>query len=94
MLDAFSRIPGIGVVKPEGAFYMIIRMDAGFENDRDLGLALLTEEKICTSQLSAFFDEETHPEGTYLRLVILPPEEILEDAMLRFARFMEKHRKQ
>jgi len=91
MLDAFSRIPGICVVKPEGAFYMIIKMDAEFPTDLELGLALLTEEKICASQMSAFFDEETHPGGTMLRLVILPPEDVLEDAMTRFARFMERH---
>ena len=91
MLDAFSRIPGISVVKPEGAFYMIIRMDTEFKTDLELGLALLAEEKICTSQMSAFFDEETHPGGTMLRLVILPPEDILKDAMSRFARFMKWH---
>lgn len=91
MLDAFSKIPGISVVKPEGAFYMIVKMETVFDNDRDLGLALLSEEKICTSQLSGFFDEETMPDGTYLRLVILPPEHILEEAMEKFRRFMDKH---
>ncbi len=91
MLNAFAKIPGISVVKPEGAFYMIVKMDTEFQTDRELGLALLSEEKICTSQMSAFFDAETQPKGTYLRLVILPPESILEDAMSRFARFMEKH---
>jgi len=93
LFEGFAKIPGIEVVKPEGAFYMIIRMETQFENDRDLGLALLSEEKICASQLSAFFDRETKPEGTYLRLVVLPPEEILEDALSRFAGFMERHGK-
>jgi len=91
LLEGFSQIPGISVVKPQGAFYMIIKMDTEFENDLELGLALLSEEKICTSQLSAFFDEKTMPRGTYLRLVILPPENILEQAMERFSRFMKKH---
>jgi len=91
MLSAFAKIPGIKVVKPEGAFYMIIKMDTEFKTDRELGLALLSEEKICTSQMSAFFDAETQPKGTYLRLVILPQESVLEDAMSRFARFMERH---
>ena len=93
MVEAFDKIHGISFVKPEGAFYMIVKLDTEFETDLDLGLALLSEEKICTSQMSAFFDEKTRPEGTYLRLVILPPEEILEDAMQRFARFMERHGK-
>ncbi|HPB32349.1 MAG TPA: hypothetical protein PLB62_12910, partial [Candidatus Sumerlaeota bacterium] len=62
-----------------------------FETDLELGLALLSEEKICASQMSAFFDARTQPGGTYLRLVILPPENILEDALGRFRRFMEKH---
>jgi len=91
MLKAFNAIPGISVVKPQGAFYMIVKMETEFTNDHDLGIALLREEKICTSQLSAFFDKETQPNGVYLRLVILPPEDILEDAMNRFARFMRNH---
>jgi len=93
MLSAFAKIPGITVVKPEGAFYMIIKMDTEFKTDLELGLALLSEEKICTSQMSAFFDKETQPKGAYLRLVILPPEHILEDALSRFSRFMERHGK-
>lgn len=93
LLNAFAKIPGIDVVKPEGAFYMIIKMDTEFDNDLDLGLALLKEEKICTSQMSAFFNKTTQPEGTYLRLVFLPPEEILEDSTERIAGFMDRHRR-
>jgi alanine-synthesizing transaminase len=93
MLNGFSRIPGIAVVKPQGAFYMIIKMETEFKNDLDLGKALLTEEKLCASQLSAFFDEKTKPRGVFLRLVILPPEDILEQAVKRFALFMERHAK-
>ena len=93
MLKAFAKIPGISAVKPQGAFYMIIKMDTEFRTDLDLGLSLLSEVKICTSQLSAFFDDKTHPGGTMLRLVILPPEDVLEDAMTRIASFMERHGK-
>lgn len=93
MLNAFSRIPGISVVKPRGAFYMIVKMATEFQNDLDLGKALLTEEKLCSSQLSAFFDEKTAPQGVFLRLVILPPENILEQAVQRFAHFMKRHAK-
>ena len=93
MLDGFEKIPGIDVVKPQGAFYMIITMDTEFTNDRDLGLALLSEEKICTSQMSAFFDEETLPDSTSLRLAILPTEDVLKDALHRFSSFMQRHGK-
>ncbi|MBN1900748.1 aminotransferase class I/II-fold pyridoxal phosphate-dependent enzyme [Candidatus Sumerlaeota bacterium] len=90
LLHGFSRISGIEVVKPMGAFYMIVKMETEFKNDLELGKALLTEEKLCASQLSAFFDSETHPPGVFLRLVILPPEDILEQALDRFTRFMER----
>lgn len=91
MLKAFAEIPGISVVKPEGAFYMIMKMETEYKTDLELGWALLSEERICTSQMSAFFDDITHPGGTMLRLVILPPEDVLEDAMARIARFMKYH---
>jgi len=91
MLKGFERIPGIHVIKPEGAFYMIIQMETEFSNDRDLGIALLSEEKICTSQMSAFFDKETCPDSTSLRLAILPTEDVLEDALTRFSGFMKRH---
>lgn len=91
MLNGLGQIPGISVVKPEGAFYMVLEMATEFTNDRELGIALLTEEKICTSQMSAFFDKETLPDSTSLRLAILPTEEVLEDALFRLSRFMQKH---
>jgi alanine-synthesizing transaminase len=91
MLRAFAKMPGVSVVKPEGAFYMIVKMETEFATDLELGLALLNEEKLCTTQVSAFFDKETMPSGTSLRFVILPPEGQLEDAMARVARFLERH---
>ncbi len=93
MYNKLSAIPGIKVVKPQGAFYMIVKMETEFNNDLDLGLELLREERICTSQMSAFFDAETQPEGTFLRLVFLPPTDIIEDAMERIKNFMDRHRK-
>jgi alanine-synthesizing transaminase len=91
LLHGFSKIPAIHAVRPEGAFYIIVEMQTRFSDDLELGLALLQEQKICTSRMSAFFDHETLPDQTSLRLTFLPPEDVLEDAVDRFARFMERH---
>lgn len=91
MLRAFAKMPGVEVVKPEGAFYMIVKMDTEFDSDLELGMALLKEEKLCTSQVSSFFDEQSKPKGTMLRFVILPPEELLTEAMGRLENFLRRH---
>jgi aspartate/methionine/tyrosine aminotransferase len=91
LLQGLTGISGIDIVQPNGAFYMIVGMDTEYTNDLDLGLALLAEAGICSSQMWGFFDAATLPEQPALRLTILPPEDVLEDAIHRFARFLDKH---
>ncbi len=91
---AFSKlekIPGVSCVKPQGAIYMFPRLDPNhypIEDDEQFVLDLLREEKMLLVQGSAFnLDSKQH-----LRIVFLPTFDVLEDAIDRLARFLEKRR--
>lgn len=89
--NLLNDIPGVSCVKPKGALYMFPRLDPKhfpIENDEKLVLDLLIQERILLVQGSAFnIDDKQH-----LRVVFLPREDALEDAMKRLAHFLASYR--
>lgn len=86
-----TEIPGVTCVKPKGAIYMFPRLDPSvytIKNDVDLVLDILDQEKILLVQGSAFNIEDNQ----HLRLVFLPREDELEQAIKKIARVLEHYR--
>ncbi len=75
---------------PDGAFYLFpkIRINGNWENDLDFSKKLLLEEKVVVVAGSGFYmyDEK------HFRMVFLPPESYIQDALERIFRFIDKHR--
>ncbi|TVU67851.1 MULTISPECIES: pyridoxal phosphate-dependent aminotransferase [Cobetia] len=87
-----NEIPGVSCVKPKGALYMFPRLDPEMypiEDDQQLVLELLLEEKMLLVQGSAF----NWPTPDHLRIVTLPYADQLEEAIDRLARFLARRRK-
>jgi len=83
-----DEIPGLSVVKPEGAFYLFPKIDLNgkFKSDKDFALSLLYEEQVLVVHGSGFGEGgENH-----FRSIFLPPIEILEEAFDRIERFCRK----
>ena len=84
-------IPGISCVKPKGALYLFPRLDPKvypIENDQKLVLDILLQERILLVQGTGF----NWPATDHLRLVFLPREEDLQDALTRLGDFFERLR--
>lgn len=81
-LDGSERI---SLAKPEGAFYLFPQI-AGVEDSFDFALALLREEKVAVAPGSAFGNGG---EGA-IRICYAPEMAVLEPAMERFVRFVER----
>lgn len=85
------EIPGVTCVKPKGALYLFPRLDpARFKitDDVRFALDLLREEKILVVQGTGF----NLPTPDHFRMVFLPEQEVLEDAIGRIARFLSWYR--
>ncbi|RMF16466.1 MAG: pyridoxal phosphate-dependent aminotransferase [Gammaproteobacteria bacterium] len=85
--DALTSIPGVSCVKPAGALYLFPKLDPKrypIHDDERMVLDLLRQEKILLVQGSAFNLQDTQ----HLRLVFLPREDVLTDAIERLARFL------
>ena len=83
-----NEIPGVTCVKPKGALYVFPRLDPThypIEDDEHFVLDLLRAEKMLVVQGTGF----NWPLTDHLRIVTLPPVEMLEDAIGRLARFLE-----
>ncbi|MCG8533605.1 MAG: pyridoxal phosphate-dependent aminotransferase [Pseudomonadales bacterium] len=86
-----TDIPGVSCVKPKGALYMFPRLDPKMypiQDDQQLVLNLLIQERILLVQGSGF----NWPATDHLRLVFLPREEDLKDAITRIGEFLERLR--
>ncbi len=84
-------IPGVSCVKPKGALYLFPRLDPKvypIENDQKLVLDILLQERILLVQGTGF----NWPATDHLRLVFLPREEDLQDALTRLGDFFERLR--
>ncbi|WP_438952249.1 pyridoxal phosphate-dependent aminotransferase [Porticoccus sp.] len=86
-----TQIPGVSCVKPKAAMYLFPKLDRDIypiEDDEQLVLDLLLEERILLVQGTAF----NWPDPDHFRIVFLPREDDLEEAINRLARFLEKYR--
>tara|TARA_R110000850_G_scaffold155120_2_gene278966 strand:+ start:599 stop:1879 length:1281 start_codon:yes stop_codon:yes gene_type:complete len=86
-----TQIPGVSCVKPKAAMYLFPKLDREIypiEDDEQLVLDLLLEERILLVQGTAF----NWPDPDHFRIVFLPREDDLEEAIERLARFLEKYR--
>ncbi len=87
----FNAIDGLSCVKPDGALYLFVKIDAerfGITDDERFALDLLREEKILVVQGTAFH----WPRPDHFRVVFLPHPEDIEDAAGRIRRFLERYR--
>ncbi len=89
--ELLTAIPGVTCVKPQAALYMFPRLDPKLypiEDDQRFILQLLEEERVLVVQGSGF----NWPWPDHFRVVILPHEDELREAIGRIARFLERYR--
>ena len=87
-----TAIPGVSCVKPRAALYMFPKLDPKIypvQDDQDFFLQLLEETKVMLVQGTGF----NWPEPDHFRIVFLPHEDDLREAIGRVARFLESARK-
>ena len=88
--ELVNQIPGVSCVKPKGALYMFPRLDPKvypIKDDQKMVFDLLQQEKLLVVQGTGF----NWPAPDHFRLVFLPQEEILQDAIGRLARFLKNY---
>jgi alanine-synthesizing transaminase len=87
-----TAIPGVSCVKPSAALYMFPRLDPDMypiKNDQAFILELLQETKVMLVQGTGF----NWAKPDHFRIVFLPHEDDLREAIGRIARFLEIYRK-
>ena len=87
-----TAIPGVSCVKPRAALYMFPKLDSKIypvKDDQDFFLQLLEETKVMLVQGTGF----NWPDADHFRIVFLPHEDDLREAIGRVARFLEGARK-
>src|SRR5574340_1147562 len=87
-----TEIPGVSCVKPQGAMYLLPRLDpkmCPIADDQEFILELLLEEKVLLVQGSGF----NWPHPDHFRVVFLPNADDLTEAIARVARFLDHYRK-
>jgi alanine-synthesizing transaminase len=90
--ELITAIPGVTCVKPKAALYMFPRLDPAIypiEDDQEFISELLVEERVLLVQGTGF----NWPSPDHFRLVFLPHEDDLREAISRIARFLESYRK-
>ena len=90
-IKRIQSIDGLEVAKPNGTFYMFIRItdDKWKLNDKDYVLKLLEEEHVLVVHGSGF--SKKYGQG-YFRIVFLPSIRILNEAFDRIERFLLRYR--
>ena len=86
-----TRIPGVSCVKPKAAMYLFPRLDPEIypiADDEKFVLDLLLEQKILLVQGTAF----NWPDPDHFRIVFLPREDDLAEAINRLAEFLAVYR--
>ncbi len=90
--ELITAIPGVTCVKPIAALYMFPRLDPTFypiSDDQQFFLELLQETRVMLVQGTGF----NWPVPDHFRIVFLPHEDDLREAIGRLARFLEGYRK-
>jgi alanine-synthesizing transaminase len=86
-----TDIPGVTCVKPKSALYLFPKLDPEIypiEDDQQFVADLLKEEKVLLVQGSGF----NWAKPDHFRVVFLPHEDVLKEAIGRLARFLERYR--
>ena len=89
--ELITALPGVSCVKPKSALYLFPKLDPEMypiEDDQQFIADLLREEKVLMVQGSGF----NWVKPDHFRVVFLPHEDVLKDAIGRFARFLERYR--
>ncbi|MDR1423349.1 MAG: pyridoxal phosphate-dependent aminotransferase [Azoarcus sp.] len=89
--ELFSAIPGVSCVKPQAALYMFPKLDPKMypiADDQAFVAQLLEAEKVLLVQGTGF----NWPHTDHFRVVFLPYEEDLREAVARIARFLDQYR--
>lgn len=89
--NLLSQIPGVSCVKPSGAIYMFPKLDPAvyrIEDDVALILDILEQEKILLVQGTAFNIKDKQ----HFRLVFLPREDELHQAIQQIAHVLAQYR--
>jgi alanine-synthesizing transaminase len=90
--DLLTAIPGVSCVKPKATLYMFPRLDPvlyPIQDDQAFIQELLVEERVLLVQGTGF----NWPNPDHFRLVFLPYEDDLREAIGRLARFLDGYRK-
>jgi alanine-synthesizing transaminase len=90
--ELITAIPGVSCVKPSAALYMFPRLDPvvyPIEDDQAFFLDLLQETRVMLVQGTGF----NWAQPDHFRIVFLPHEDDLREAIGRVARFLETYRK-
>jgi alanine-synthesizing transaminase len=90
--ELITSIPGVTCVKPVAALYMFPKLDSAvypIEDDQQFFMELLQETRVMLVQGTGF--NWSTPD--HFRIVFLPHEDDLREAIGRVARFLETYRK-
>ncbi|MDB0526350.1 aminotransferase [Ralstonia solanacearum] len=89
--ELITAIPGVSCVKPKAALYMFPRLDPSvypIDDDQTFIRQLLEEERVLLVQGTGF----NWHSPDHFRIVFLPHEDDLREAIGRIARFLERYR--
>jgi alanine-synthesizing transaminase len=90
--ELITAIPGVSCVKPSAALYMFPKLDPQvypINDDRQFFLELLRETRVMLVQGTGF----NWHQPDHFRIVFLPHEDDLREAIHRIAKFLEGYRK-
>jgi len=90
--ELITAIPGVSCVKPSAALYMFPKLDPKvypIQDDRQFFLELLQETRVMLVQGTGF----NWATPDHFRIVFLPHEDDLREAVGRIARFLDSYRK-
>ena len=89
--ELITAIPGVTCVKPKAALYMFPRLDPKLypiEDDRQFFMEVLRATRVMLVQGSGF----NYPDNQHFRIVFLPHEDDLREAINRLAKFLDQYR--
>ena len=89
--NLLNEIDGVSCVKPMGALYLFPKLDVdrfNISDDEQFALDLLRQEKLLVVQGTGF----NWPRPDHFRIVFLPHEEELTEAIGRLKRFLDQYR--
>jgi alanine-synthesizing transaminase len=90
--ELITAIPGVSCAKPSAGLYMFPKLDPKIypiEDDQAFVLDLLQETRVLLVQGTGF----NWPQPDHFRIVFLPHEDDLREAIGRVAKFLENYRK-